>query len=161
MSRADIALTAGRLRKEKKIHTIILIVAALVVATIPLGILIVALLTILRITTIPSLAALRVVIILIPRLVIPSPVLWKLLTRLERLGARLEGTCARAEGGLLRVVVQVHLLGLSRQVVVLCGRVILPRVEFRHDCVWEVVVWRPHRSCRGFVRRGGGRSRGL
>jgi hypothetical protein len=116
-------------------HTIILIVPTLVVAIVPaLGVLVVVvvvalLLTILRIPAISSLAALLtiVVLVLVSWLLIASSssILGELLPGLERMGSWLEGTCARAERGLLlRVVVQVHLLGLSRQVVVLRSRVI-------------------------------------
>lgn len=108
------AMKSTQVAISKSVHTIVLIVASLVVAVIPrLGVLVVALLAVLRITAITPLAALVVVVVLVPRLVIPASILWELLARLERLGPRLERTCARAERGLLGVVVQVHLLGLS------------------------------------------------
>jgi hypothetical protein len=126
---------------NEKIFTVCLVVATLVIARIiaPLCVLAVALLTlltVLRIATVASLGAL-VIVILICRLVVPASVLWELLAGLEGLGSWLERVCARAKRGLLRVVVQVHLLCLSREVVILSGRVVFPRVEFRHGCAWK------------------------
>lgn len=83
------------------------------------------------------LAPLLVVVILISRLVVPtgsrSTILREVLSRLEGLCAWLKCICSgpRTESpSLLRsIVVEVHLLGLSREIVVLCGWVIFPRVE--------------------------------
>lgn len=100
----------------RELPTVILIVTTLVVTIITtLGILVViALLAVLRIPAISSLSSLLVVVVLVPRLIVPPSILLELLARLERLGSGLERTCARAERGLLRVVIQIHLLGLPR-----------------------------------------------
>lgn len=70
-----------------------------------------------------------------------------LLTRLERGctwsegSAWVEGRGARSERlWLLLLVVEVHLLGLPRQVVVLGRRVVFPRVEVRHGGQYVDVV---------------------
>lgn len=71
-----------------------------------------------------------------------------LLTGLEALGGGLEGGGAGAEclgGG--RVVVEVHLLRLARQVVVLRGGGLFPRVEVRHGSdVLALRVYDPRRG---------------
>jgi hypothetical protein len=111
-----------------------LVVATLIVASIPaLLVLVVALLAVLRIATVTPLGCL-VIVVLICRL-IETPSVWlERLAGLERLCARLERVCARAERALLRSAVEVHLLSLSREVILLGGRIIFPRVEVRHGC---------------------------
>ena len=110
--------------------TIGLIVATLVISSIvpPLRKLVIAtLLTVLRISV--ALPSLRIVIVLVSGLFISTPVLLKVLSGLEGLCSGLKRTGARSEAAsLLRIVVQVHLLRLPREVLFLRSRVVFPRI---------------------------------
>ena len=110
--------------------TIGLIVATLVISSIvpPLRKLVIAtLLTVLRISV--ALPSLRIVIVLVSGLFISTPVLLKVLSGLEGLCSGLKRTGARSgAASLLRIVVQVHLLRLPREVLFLRSRVVFPRI---------------------------------
>lgn len=121
----------------------VLIVSALIIGLIiaPLVLVVASLLVVLRVAI--ALAALIVVVILITLLAISSAssptILWEVLPGLERLCAGLERICSWAEPPSL-VVVQIHLLGLPREIVILGGRIVFPRVEIRH-CASEETCW--------------------
>jgi hypothetical protein len=97
-----------------QVLTICLVVATLVISSIipSLRKLVVAtLLAVLRICV--ALPSLRIVVVLVSRLFISTPVLLEVLSWLKGLCSWLERTRARAEAAcLLRIVVQVHLLCL-------------------------------------------------
>ncbi len=113
-----------------QILTIGLIIATLVISSIvpPLRKLVIAtLLTVLRISV--ALPGLRIVVVLVSGLFVSPPILLKVLSGLEGLCTGLKRTCARSEAtSLLRIVIQVHLLRLSREVLFLRSRVVFPRV---------------------------------
>jgi hypothetical protein len=126
-----------RLMALDQVLTIALVVAALVITSIvpSLGKLIVTtLLAILRISV--ALPSLCIVVVLESGLLIATPILLEVLSWLERLCSWREGTGAWAEAAsLLLIAVQVHLLCLPREVLLLCGRVIFPRIKIRHGCI--------------------------
>jgi hypothetical protein len=117
--------------------TIGLVVTALIVSSIVPSLRKLVVATLLAVLRVPvALTSLSVIVILVPGLVVPPSVLLEVVTWLKGLCSGLERTGGRTESAsLLRIVVQVHLLCLAREVFLLRGRVIFPRIKIGHDCV--------------------------
>jgi len=93
----------------------------------------VSLILVLRVITLTAITLLLILVIAAVRLLAR---LESICTWLERAGTRAKRRCV------CRVIVEVHLLRLTRQVVILSGRVVFPRIKIRHDdgSVYEKLI---------------------
>jgi hypothetical protein len=128
---------------SRRVLTIALIEATLIVVALVVASLVLVVAGLLGPILIVAIALAPLVVVVVLVISTPPTILWEVLSRLEGLCAWLESIRSRRSEppspSLLgiRIVVEVQLLlGLSRQIIVLGGGVIFPRVKVGHICFW-------------------------